>query len=110
VLLTPCFASLSPAPESLRVNLAAPMKAVDGWSCSGRASGRGHGFLVAAQAAMCLMLLVTAGLFLRAQQPGGSGLRAAAGVAGRRPRWKRSQTSGPPKTLRALLDEGAPTG
>ena len=67
VLLTACFAGLSPAAESLRVNLAASMKAGDAWSAMGRASGRSHGFLVAAQVAMSLVLLVTAGLFLRGQ-------------------------------------------
>ena len=68
VLLTTCFAGLSPAAESLRVNLAASMKAGDGWSGAGGASRRGHGLLVASQVAMCLVLLVTAGLFLRAQR------------------------------------------
>lgn len=68
VLLTTCFAGLSPAAESLRVNLAASMKAGDGWSGAGGPSRRGHGLLVAAQVAMCLTLLVTAGLFLRAKQ------------------------------------------
>jgi predicted permease len=68
VLLTTCFAGLSPAAESLRVNLAASMKGGDGWSGAGGASLRGHGLLVSAQVAMCLVVLVTAGLFLRAQQ------------------------------------------
>ena len=68
VLLTTRFAGLTPAAESVRVNLASSMKAGDGSSGAGTASRRGHGLLVAAQVAMCLVLLVTAGLFLRAQQ------------------------------------------
>jgi len=68
VLLTTGFAGLSPAAESLRVNLAGAMKAGDGWSGAGGASRRGHGLLVVVQVAMCVVLLVTAGIFLRAQQ------------------------------------------
>jgi predicted permease len=67
VLLTACLAGLSPAAESLRVNLAAAMKMGEGWSGTGRGASRSHGFLVAAQVAMSLVLLVTAGLFLRGQ-------------------------------------------
>jgi predicted permease len=67
VLLTTFFAGLSPAAESLRVNLAASMKAGEGWAASGRDPHR-HGFLVALQVALCLVLLVTAGLFFRAER------------------------------------------
>jgi predicted permease len=66
-LLTTIFAGLSPAGESLRVNLAASMKAGDGWSGAGVGPRWGHGALVAIQVSLCLVLLVTAGLFLRAQ-------------------------------------------
>jgi hypothetical protein len=67
VLLTTLFAGLSPAAEALRVNLAASMKAGDGWSGAGAGPRWGHGLLVAVQVSLCLVLLVTAGLFLRAQ-------------------------------------------
>lgn len=68
VLLTTIFAGLSPAAESLRVNLAGAMKAGDGWTGSGGGARRGHGVLVAVQVSLCVVLLVTAGLFLRARQ------------------------------------------
>ena len=61
VVLTACFAGLSPAAESLRVDLAAAMKTGEGWSGTGRALNRRHGVLVAAQVAMSLLLLVTRG-------------------------------------------------
>jgi predicted permease len=65
VLLTACFAGMTPAAESLRVNLSESMKMGEGWH--GGPSHRGHGFLVAAQVAMSVVLLVTAGLFARGQ-------------------------------------------
>lgn len=67
VLLTACFAGLSPAAESLRVNLAGAMKSGDAWSAAGPASNRSHAVLVSVQVAMSMVLLVTAGLFVRGQ-------------------------------------------
>ena len=65
ILIATLMAGLSPAAESLRVNLNDVMKA------GGRGSGAGarsrRSFLVAAQIAMSLVLLVCAGLFIRAQ-------------------------------------------
>ena len=59
-------AGLSPAGESLRVDLIGSMKAGD--SASGTGRNRKHGFLVSAQVAMSMTLLVAALLFIRAQQ------------------------------------------
>jgi predicted permease len=59
-------AGLSPAGESLRVDLIGSMKAGDAASGTGR--NRKHGFLVSAQVAMSMTLLVGALLFIRAQQ------------------------------------------
>jgi len=59
-------AGLSPTAESLRVDLISSMKAGDAASGTGR--NRKHGFLVGAQVAMSMTLLVGALLFIRAQQ------------------------------------------
>jgi predicted permease len=57
---------LSPTGESLRVDLIGSMKAGDAVSGTGR--NRKHGFLISAQVAMSMALLVGALLFIRAQQ------------------------------------------
>jgi predicted permease len=59
-------AGLSPTGESLRVDLIGSMKAGDAASGTGR--NRKYGFLVSAQVAMSMTLLVGALLFIRAQQ------------------------------------------
>jgi predicted permease len=64
VLAATLMAGLSPAAESLRVDLHSAMK--PGGGSIGAAASR-RSFLVAAQVAMSLVLLVCAGLFLRAQ-------------------------------------------
>ena len=58
-------AGLAPAAESLRVDLTASLKGQEGLFGSRRSGARG--FLVAAQVAMSLTLLVGAGLFVRAE-------------------------------------------
>jgi predicted permease len=60
------FAGLSPTSESLRVDLLGSMRA--GEAVSGMGRNRKHGFLVSAQVAMSMTLLVGALLFIRAQQ------------------------------------------
>ena len=65
-LASAAVAGLSPAGESLRVDLLGSMKA--GEAASGTGRNRKHGFLVSAQVAMRLTLLVGAVLFIRAQQ------------------------------------------
>ncbi len=59
-------AGLSPTGESLRVDLMGSMKAAD--AVSGTGGKRIHSFLIGAQVAMSMTLLVGALLFLRAQQ------------------------------------------
>lgn len=65
VLLATVMAGLSPAAESLRGDLHSAMK--PGGSGAGSGAKTRRSFLVAAQVAMSLVLLVCAGLFLRAQ-------------------------------------------
>jgi predicted permease len=59
------IAGMTPAAESLRVDLAASIKGQEG--LLGARRSRSRGFLVCAQVAMSLILLVAAGLFLLAQ-------------------------------------------
>jgi predicted permease len=68
VLAAACMAGLSPAAESLRVDLATSMKSGGSGSGSGRAKRRQRSALVAAQVAMSFVLLSGAGLFIRAQR------------------------------------------
>jgi predicted permease len=65
ILCATIMAGLSPAGESLRVDLHSAMKA----GTSGMAAGasKRRSFLIGAQVAMSLVLLVCAGLFIRAQ-------------------------------------------
>jgi putative ABC transport system permease protein len=65
ILCTTVMAGLSPAGESLRVDLHSAMKA----GSSGMAAGvtKRRSFLIGAQVAMSLVLLVCAGVFVRAQ-------------------------------------------
>jgi predicted permease len=63
-LVCATVAGLSPTGESLRVDLIGAMKAGDAASGTGR--NRKHGFLVSAQVAMSMTLLVGALLFIRA--------------------------------------------
>jgi predicted permease len=65
VLLATVMAGLSPAAESLRGDLHGAMK--PGGSGAGSGSRKRRSFLVAAQVAMSLVLLICAALFLRAQ-------------------------------------------
>jgi predicted permease len=64
-LIAGTIAGLTPAVESLRVDLAASIKGHEG--LLGARRSRNRGFLVGAQVAMSLVLLVAAGLFLLAQ-------------------------------------------
>jgi predicted permease len=64
-LLAGAIAGLAPAAESLRVDLMASLKGQEGLLGSRRS--RTRGFLVGAQVAMSLVLLVAAGLFVHAQ-------------------------------------------
>jgi len=59
------IAGMTPAAESLRVDLAASIKGQEG--LLGARRSRSRGFLVCAQVAMSLILLVAAGLFLLAE-------------------------------------------
>jgi macrolide transport system ATP-binding/permease protein len=65
-LASAAVAGLSPAAEALRVDLQGSMKA--GGAASGMGRNRKHGFLISAQVAMSMTLLVGAVLFVRAQQ------------------------------------------
>lgn len=66
-LIAGCMAGLTPAAESLRVNLSMSLKGEEGLFASGGRGGGMRGFLVGAQVAMSLVLLTGAGLFLHAQ-------------------------------------------
>jgi predicted permease len=66
-LVAACIAGVSPAAESLKVDLSASLKGQAGLFGSGRGGGRRRGLMVAAQVAMSLVLLAGAGLFVRAQ-------------------------------------------
>jgi len=65
-LASAAVAGLSPAGEALRVDLLGSMKA--GEAASGLGRNRKHGFLISAQVAMSMTLLVGAVLFVRAQE------------------------------------------
>ena len=65
-LASAAVAGLSPAGEALRVDLLGSMKA--GEAAAGVGRNRKHGFLISAQVAMSMTLLVGAVLFVRAQQ------------------------------------------
>lgn len=65
VLLATVMAGLSPAAESMRGDLHSAMK--PGGSGAGSGSRKRRSFLVSAQVAMSLVLLICAALFLRAQ-------------------------------------------
>jgi predicted permease len=65
ILCATIMAGLSPAGESLRVDLHSAMKAGTGGMAAG--AGTGRSLLIGAQVAMSLVLLVCAGLFIRAQ-------------------------------------------
>lgn len=65
ILVATVMAGLAPAGESVRVDLHGAMK--PGGAGTGRRAGLHRNFLVGAQVAMSLVLLVCAGLFLRAQ-------------------------------------------
>src|SRR5262249_33970072 len=64
-LIAGTIAGITPAVESLRVDLAASIKGQEG--LLGARRSRPRGFLVGAQVAMSLILLVAGGLFLLAQ-------------------------------------------
>ena len=66
-ILAACIAGLTPAAESLRVDLAASVKDEDGLSIGSSVRGGVRNVLVGAQVAMSLALLTGAGLFLNAQ-------------------------------------------
>jgi putative ABC transport system permease protein len=66
-ILAACIAGLTPAAESLRVDLAASVKEEDGLSVGRSVRGGVRNVLVGAQVAMSLVLLTGAGLFLNAQ-------------------------------------------
>jgi putative ABC transport system permease protein len=66
-LLAGCLAGLAPALESLRVNLAATMNGSGGMPGGRKRHWAGRDLLIGAQVAMSVVLLVLAGLFVRAQ-------------------------------------------
>ncbi len=68
VLAAACIAGLTPAAESLRVDLATSMKSGGNAAGTGRRKHWQRNMLVTAQVAMSFVLLVGAGLFIRAQR------------------------------------------
>lgn len=66
-VLAACIAGISPAAESLKIDLSTSIKGQSGLVGSSRGGGRRRSFMVTAQVAMSLVLLAGAGLFLRAQ-------------------------------------------
>lgn len=67
IMVATVMAGLSPAGESLRVDLHSAMKPGGSGSTTGTEASTRRSFLVAAQVSMSLVLLVCSGLFLRAQ-------------------------------------------
>jgi len=67
VFVTGCLCGLAPALESLKVDLAASMKGHAGTTGSGLGGSRMQRWLVSAQVAMSLVMLVGAGLFAQAE-------------------------------------------
>jgi predicted permease len=66
-MLAGCIAGWAPALESLKVNLLASLKGCESVFGAGTTRWRAGDVLIAAQVAMSVVLLATAGLFMRAQ-------------------------------------------
>lgn len=66
-LVAGCLAGLAPAMESLKLDLTASLKGLESWLGSGKGKWKARNLLVGSQVAMSLVLLVGAGLFVRAQ-------------------------------------------
>ena len=56
---------LAPAVQATQASMAGTLRAGGAWATSGRGTARARGLLVAGQCALALVLLTTAGLFLR---------------------------------------------